>query len=275
MPYVGWTSVLALAFVGAVHVGACIAMFHLARQAVGSATALVLVCATAFTFQWLSGWTLYGVLIFAASASAVLRHPGQRTGAGFAATLGIAVGLGALGKLNIAFVSLIVATIGVLVTARQARRSALIFGISATAALLACWVATGQHLGDLPGYVRGAIEISAGYGASMGQLDPAASWTSGVAAVATGILAGFVWLRSSELPKRSQLFLWVLFAVMAFAAFKGGFTRMGVGVVIYLVTILSLWPVVVPRNLPPSRLPCRWPARWPWFSRSPPCLSGH
>lgn len=250
-PYVGWTSGLALAFVGAVHFVACIGLFHLARRAIGGLGAFVLVLATAFTFPWIAGWTLYGVLIFIASASAVVRRQDGPRGAFFAATLGIAVGLGALGKLNIAFASLIIAGIGMIATARDPRRSILVFAGSAAAVFLALWVASGQHLGDLPGYARGAFEVAAGYGTSMGQLDPQSSWAWGVDALATGILAGLAWLRSSDLPRRDRLVLWLLFVVMVFASFKGGFTREGVGLVIYLVTLLSLWPVVIPHKVSP------------------------
>jgi hypothetical protein len=250
-PYLAWTSGLALSFVGAVHIAACVALFHLARQALGGVAALVLVLATAFTFPWVAGWTLYGVLIFVASATALLRRVDRPTGPMFAVVLGIAVGFGGLGKLNIALVSLVIAGIAVLATAHDPRRSMLSFGASAAGAFGTLWVATGQRLGDLPGYARGALEISAGYGQSMGQLDPQSSWASGVAALATLILAGLVWLRSADLPRRDRLVLWMLFAIMVFGAFKGGFTRQGGGMVIYLVTLLSLWPVVIPRKMPP------------------------
>jgi hypothetical protein len=250
-PYLAWTSALALAFVGAVHVTACIWMFHLARQAIGSVAAFVLVLGTAFVFPWIAGWTLYGILIFMACATAVLRRQEHPSGAVFAAVIGAAVGLASLGKLNIAFVSLAIGAVGVVASARDPRRSTLTFAVSAAAVFLTLWVATGQQAGDLLGYARGALEVSAGYGASMGQLDPQSSWMSGVDALATFILIGVVCLRSSDLARRDRLVLWLLVAGMIFAAFKGGFTRQGTGMVIYLVTLLAIWPVVIPRKMHP------------------------
>jgi hypothetical protein len=225
-------------------------MFSLARQRLGSMAAFVLVGATAFTLQWLAGWTLYGLLIFMACATAVLRHGDRPTGLGFAVALGAAVGLGGLGKLNIAAVSLVIATFAVLTTARSRRDSVLSFAASVVAAFGLSWIISGQRIESLGGYLRGAWEISIGYGQSMGQLDPQAGWGIGVAALGTAILAGLIWLRSSDLVRRDRLGLWVLFGIVLFAAFKGGFTRQGVGMVIYVVTLLALWPVVIPRGMP-------------------------
>jgi hypothetical protein len=249
-PYLAWTSGLALAFVAVVHIATCVWLFHFARQALGRVAAIVLVAATAFTFPWIAGWIEYGVLIFLASASAVLRRQDRPTGARFAATVGIAVGLAGLGKLNIAFVSLVIAAIGILATARDPRRSALVFGAAVIATFVTLWVASGQDLGGLPGYARGALEVYLGHGQSMGQLDPQLSWAAGVTGAATLLLVGLVWLRSSDLTSRDRLALWLLFAVMIFAGFKGGFIRQGFGLVIYVVGLLALWPVVIPRNLP-------------------------
>ncbi len=249
-PYLAWTSGLAFVFVGVVHIATCAWLFHLARQAMGTAAAIVLVAATAFTFQWIAGWLQYGALIFLASATAVLRRRDRPTGAWFAAALGMAVGLGGLGKLNIAVVGLVIAGIGILASARDPRRSALVFGVAALAAFVTLWVASGQDVGDLPEYARGAIEVYVGHGQSMGQVDPQLSWAAGVTGVATLLLAGLVWLRSSDLAGRDRLVLWLLFAVMVFAGFKGGFIRQGFGLVIYVVGLLALWPVVIPRSLP-------------------------
>lgn len=249
-PYLGGTSVVALVFVGVVHVAACAGLFRLARQALGGVAAFALVLATAFTFAWVTGWILYGALIFIASATAVLRHPNRGTGLVFATGLGVAAGIALLGKLNIGFLSFAIAGIGVLASARDPRRSVLTYGATTLAAFVALWFVMGQHVGDLAAYARGAVEIAIGYGLSMYQADPQSAWGAGVAALGTAILLCLVWIRSRELPRRDRFVLWLLFGLMVLAAFKGGFTRKGVGMTIYLVTLLSAWPLAIPRSLP-------------------------
>ncbi len=248
-PYLGRTSALALVFVGVVHVGACIGLFHLARLALGGLAAFALVMATAFTFLWVTGWILYGALIFIVSATAVLRRSINGTGLVFATVLGVAAGISLLGKLNVGFVSFVIAGIGVLGSAHDPRRSALTFGASTLAVFMALWFVLSQDVGDLAAYARGAVEIAAGFGLSMYQVDPQSNWAAGVAALGTGIFLCLVWIRTRDVPRRDRFVLWLLVGAMVLAAFKGGFTRQGLGMAIYLVILLSVWPAVVPRNL--------------------------
>ena len=166
--------------------------------------AFVLVTATAFTFPWVAGWPLYGLLIFIAGVAAVLRRHDAPSGDVLATGLGVAVGFAGLGKLNIAVVSLAVAAIAVVVSARYPRRSVLFFGVSSLFAFAGGWLITGQHPFDVIPYVRGAFDVSAGYSAAMGQVDPQTSWVSGVAALATVMLGALVWQRSTDLPRETS-----------------------------------------------------------------------
>jgi len=249
-PYLGWTSVLALVFVGAVHIATCATMFHLARQAAGRPWAFVLVFAVSFAFPWVVGWALYGVLIFIASAAAVLRRSDHPTGLWFAVALGAAVGFGGLGKLNIAAVSLAVAALAVLSTGRDWRGSLIAFVASGVLVFIGLWLVMGQLITDVPSYIRAAVEISTGYSESMGMLDPAVGWVAGVAALAVSILAGMLWQRTVGLPRRDRIVLWILFGIIVFASYKAGFTRAGVGMAIFLATLLALWPVFSERAVP-------------------------
>ena len=247
-PYVGWTSALALVFVAAVHFAMCATMFRLVRQAAGGARAFVLVLGVAFAFPWIAGWPEYGLLIFLASAAAVLRRKERPSGIWFAVALGAAVGLAGLGKLNIAIVSLGIAGLAVATTARDWRTSLVAFGVSLVTVFMGLWLVMGQAITDLPSYMRVAVEVSTGYSESMGMIDPNSNWVSGVAVLATAILAGMVWQRSAGLPRRDRLVLWILFAAIVFATYKGGFTRAGVGMATFLATLLALWPVVSQRT---------------------------
>jgi hypothetical protein len=246
-PYLGWTSVLALAFVGAVHFAICATMFHLARQATSRPFAFVLVFGVSFAFPWLVGWPLYGTLIFIAAAAAVLRRAEQPTGPLFAVAMGAAVGFAGLGKLNIAAVSFGIAGLAVLSTGRNWRLSIISFGASVVSVFIGLWLLMGQSLTDLPSYFRSAVEISTGYSESMGMIDPNVHWVVGVAGLAVAILGGMVWHRAADVPRRDRLVLWILFGIIVFASYKAGFTRAGTGMAIFLATLLTLWPVVSQR----------------------------
>ncbi len=240
-PYYGWTSTLALVFVGVVHFAACATMFHLARTAAGRPMAFPLVFGVSYAFPWIAGWVLYGVLVFTAATAAVLVRTERQTGTLFAVLIGAAVGLAGLGKLNIAAVSLVVAGVAVIVTARERRRSLGAFVGSAGAAFLALWLVTGQSIADVPAYVRAAIEVSTGYSESMGIVDASLKWGIPVAALAVAIVAGMLWQRSAGLGRLDRVVLWILFGIIVFASFKAGIARGGVA--IFLATLLAIWPV--------------------------------
>jgi len=245
-PYVAWTSAAALAFVALIHLTACLTFVHLVRQSVGLPVATVLVLMVAFTFPWIAGWRLLGILVFVAVAAALYRRSTRPSGLPLAVGLGVVIGIAALGKLNIAAVALAIATIGVVATARRPGMSLAAFLSSGVLAFVASWLLAGQHLGDVPAYVRTATDIATGYGESMGVDDPSTSWSSGVALLSTFILAALIWQRTSTMPRRERLALRGITALVLFAEYKAGFTRAGVGVAIYLATLLALWPVAVP-----------------------------
>ena len=118
-PYVAWTSAAALAFVAAIHLIACLTFVHLVRQSIGLPVATVLVLMVAFTFPWIAGWRLVGILVFVAVASAFYRRSTRPSGLPLAVGLGVVIGIAALGKLNIAAVAMAIATTGVVATARR------------------------------------------------------------------------------------------------------------------------------------------------------------
>ena len=247
-PYLGWTSAAALLFVAAVHFSACLGLLHLARRAIGFPKATFFVMAIAFTFVWIPGWRLFGVLVFIAVASALLRHRHASTGVRFAIVLGGAVAVLAVGKLNIAAVALLIGTIGVVATGRRPIASLTAFVVTAAAGLLVLWLAVGQRLADVPAYIGSAIEISVGYSQSMGAVDPRTDWFSGVSLLITAVVAGLLWRRTEASPRRDRVVILAVAAIAIFAEYKADFTRSGVGVAMYLATLLAIWPLAVPRT---------------------------
>ena len=247
-PYVAWTSAAALLFVAAIHFTACLTFLNLARQRLGLPIATALVLTVAFTFPWLAGWRLYGILIFVAVVAALDRRLERPTGLLFAIGLGVAVAVAALGKSNVGAVALVVAAVGVVATARRPGRALVAFVITGGTAFLGLWVVSGQRLAYLPVYVQSALDFNIGYGESMGVIDPRTEWASGVALMVTLILAGLFWLRASTLPRRDRVVMLALTGLTVFAEYRANFTRAGVGVAIYLITLLALWPLTVPRT---------------------------
>jgi len=247
-PYLGWTSAAALLFVATVHFGACLGLLHLARGTIGFPKATVFVLLIAFTFVWITGWRLFGVLVFIAVASALLRHRDASTGLRFAMVLGGAVAALALGKLNIGAVALLIGTIGVIATGRRPITSLAAFVVTAALGFLTLWLAAGQRLADVPAYIGSAIDISVGYSQSMGAVDPRTDWYSGVSLLITAVVAGLLWRRTESLPRRDRAAILAVAAIIIFAEYKADFTRSGVGVTIYLATLLAIWPLAVPRT---------------------------
>jgi hypothetical protein len=247
-PYVAWTSAAALLFVAMVHFTACLTFLHVIRQRLGLPIATTLVLVVAFTFPWIAGWRLYGVLISVAVVTAVYRRRERPTSLLFPIGLGIAVAVAALGKTNVAAVALAVGAVGVVSTARRPGRSFVAFVTTGMSAFLALWLMSGQRLDYLPAYVRSALDLTVGYGESMGAVDPGTDWASGVAALVTLILAGLLWRRTSTLPRRDRVVVLAVTGLTIFAEYRAGFTRAGVGVAIYLITLLALWPLTVPRT---------------------------
>jgi hypothetical protein len=129
------------------------------------------------------------------------------TGPAFALAIGVAVGFAGLGKINVAIVGLVIATIGVAGTARRPLRSLVLFGVAAVTTFLFMWLAAGQRLADLPAYIQAAIDLSVGYSQSMGGADPQTEWTSGVALLVTLILVALFWRRTSTVARRDLVIL--------------------------------------------------------------------
>ena len=201
-PYLGWTSALALAFVGGVHIAVCISLFHLARQALGTVRALVFVFLTAGFLPVIAGWLLYGVLVFIAAAAAVLRHGERPTGSWFALGMGLAAAVACLGKLSVGAESLVICTVAVGLTAREPRRSFCMFLASFGFFFLGLWLALGGSLWDIPAYVRAAYEVSLGYSESMGL--PATRWIADLSVMSGIILASLLLKRSAESSRRDR-----------------------------------------------------------------------
>ena len=68
------------------------------------------------------------------------------------------------------------------------------------------WKLAGQAFGDLPGYMRGALELISGHSRAMGQDTQPAAFVASLAALAvTGGLGIAVFLRGERGPRAAML----------------------------------------------------------------------
>ncbi len=93
---------------------------------------------------------------------------------------------------------------------------------TATTVFLAGWLGAGQHLANIPGYVRGTLALASGYNASMGLAEPPPVFATGLA-----LAGGTALLLTATLAlARRRTALPLLFvAFFSFVKWKHGFLR--------------------------------------------------
>ena len=104
------------------------------------------------------------------------------------------------------------------VVSRRSLAEALALPSAALASILVAWLAMGQHLLDLPYFIRGEGIVAEGYTNAMSVFgDPREIWA---------YLAGVVLLLASQVvPRRAPLMPILTAVVILFVAFKAGFVR--------------------------------------------------
>jgi hypothetical protein len=111
---------------------------------------------------------------------------------------------------------------------RPWRRALLNLAATSAAVLvsfLVLWRSDGQLLADLPPWLRGSLQVSAGYGEAMGYERPDGGLgyvVAGAVVVVIGVLAA---LAARQLPRAEGLGVVVMTATMLVFAFKTAFTR--------------------------------------------------
>lgn len=177
------------------------------------------------------------------------------------ALFGAATGLELLDKLNagVVLAGLVVVTAA---TARlHRRRIAQTLAVTVPASAALAWLVTGQAVGDVPGFVSGALAVSSGYANGMVVTWPGKGWHL-VVAFGLGLLGAVIAYRSGAgLPRRARVGLVLAWAGFFFLAFKSGFVRHGPGhTTVFTATIIGgfaayAWAMRSPATLALGLLP--------------------
>jgi hypothetical protein len=209
----GWWVLMQLAFVAAL----LWALTHAVRSRV-LAVVLAIPLATL-------GGAPDALLTFIAAVALVAGRPRGRWAAALALALGVLAGISILDKLNTGITVVLLAIVGI--AAAPAPRRPLILtytgALVVTAAL--CWALTGQSFAEIPGYVKGALEIVSGYSEAMMLENPQKAWELWAAGLLSALGLVVAWRAADTLPRRGRAGLVVLWAALAFTSFKATFVR--------------------------------------------------
>jgi hypothetical protein len=224
-PWVGPLTLLALLFVGVVHLGlVMVIVVGALRVHPWPAAALVAYPAARELRAFLA---FEGLLILVTCAALGFLLSGSERGRRLAAPLGgLAITIGLLGKLNAGVFITAIVLVAVIARSRPWWRGALLLAGWTLAWLLPLWFLTGQGLGDIPGYVQGSFELISGFSQAMG-IDPGGDLLLNAGAYLLGVVVvGVLLVRESRgLPAGRRVGLLLVGAAAAFAFYKTGFVR--------------------------------------------------
>lgn len=145
---------------------------------------------------------------------------------------------------------------------RRWRALAVLTGVY-FASVAGWWLIAGQNPAYLPVYLKGVLELSSGYNASMGLPETPLIQTAGLA-LATGLALNFIWVAAHSARSLRLGIVLLLLAGFSFIKWKHGYLRADGHVFIFFastaVITLTLWlaartPVFVPP--PPPATPGR------------------
>lgn len=241
LPYLGWTSILALAFAGAVHWTLSILLLSFARRAFPIWAAVGLAYLAARTTTWLGVPETTVVLAFIVSVWLLGNRPAPSRSQLVVVAWGIFAGFSMLGKFN---TGVVIAAIALLTASHLVRprwRGVLLTAVSTVTTAVVIWLLMGQRLTDIPPFLRLSVEGVAGYSSAMG-LDPGPTldWLLVAALITLVALGALAWMVSRGWPRSTRLLLLLIGLGVGFAIFKGAFVRWH-----YLIWFASAIPVTL------------------------------
>ena len=138
---------------------------------------------------------------------------------------GVLAGAQLLVKFNTGVTVLLMGAVTAWFVGRRSWRSEALFLGSATGALLASWLVTGNNPLDLPTYLFNSIEVASGYSEIMGIEVPGRGANQLRAALVVGVLAALGWVASRDWPLGPRIGLALTGCIWAYVSLKHGFVR--------------------------------------------------
>ncbi len=203
--------------------------------------AVILAIPLAMTLGGAPDLAVNAVVTFIGAVALIAGLARGRWAPALAVGLGALAGLAVLDKLNTGVTVAALGVIGIAAAPSPRRRLALPYAGAFLVAAALGWILTGQSLGAIPGYLHGALEVISGYSEAMmaGLGDPhlaSTLWAAGLASVVGLVVA---WRAGDLLPPRARVGFVVLWAALAFTAFKGAFVRHGGNSALFFATLLG------------------------------------
>lgn len=123
-------------------------------------------------------------------------------------------------------------------------RALAVLTVAYLTSVAACWLLAGQNLAYLPVYLKGVLELSSGYNASMGLPEIPLIQAAGFA-LAAGLALNFAWVAVHGARSLRLLVVLLLLAGFSFIKWKHGYLRADGHVFIFFVSAavitLTLW----------------------------------
>jgi len=244
-PVYGFTSVLALLHTAAIYFALVWILVDRAAAALPLWAALPLSFAGAQTIRWLGvpeialALTTVVAILLIERAAAAQAIPDWAIPDWALAVAAFCVAVLGLGKLNAGVV--IVAISILTVAAIGARRQLLIYlGLLAAFATL-LWFAAGQGVANVIPFLTTSASTIAGFNAAMGlDQEQTAYWMVTAAGLATAALAYARFEAVASWPRRMQVALVAMLALMLFVTLKASFVRWHVSFIFATLVILAI-----------------------------------
>jgi len=218
-------------------------MISVLRRRTGLIVASLVALVFIVQVEWIEVSVAIGVL---AAMLMVERRPTDRRLLILAIGGGIFAGAEMLVKLSNGPVIVIVLALA-LIGCRARARELAAFGISLVGSMLAFWLLTGQHLGDLPDFVRNSLQIVSGYQEAM-SLYGNSGWYAVI--ILLGAAVCMAWALAGRYPdRRARIFGGLIAAVVIFAFYKQSVVRIDrPHIATFFALVALLWVAVPPRR---------------------------